>query len=249
MLTYEKALRSECGYKGAQPYWDWTLDAGPGMDIRDSPIFDPVTGFGGNGQAGVPPPPPALTRIELPVGTGGGCVLNGPFVNLSINIGPGESLAYKPRCLSRSIRPSMSVYLNYSNIAPLAEASTFKQFDKITQSTPYSLNDTLTTTFHAGGHFAIGGDQDDLYSSNCEPLFYLHHTFIDSLWLAWQLEDPTGSRFFDISGPQIPFTSVPEVTLDFPIDLGIAAPAIPILRVMNPTKGNTGGVGCYEYEW
>ncbi|KAJ4290793.1 hypothetical protein N0V88_006543 [Collariella sp. IMI 366227] len=22
---YEKALREECGYKGAQPYWDWTL--------------------------------------------------------------------------------------------------------------------------------------------------------------------------------------------------------------------------------
>ena len=248
IITYEKALREECGYKGAQPYWNWSLDTEPGMDIRDSPVFDPVTGFGGNGEAGVPPPPAAPGIFTLPGGTGGGCVQDGPFVKLTLNIGPGESLTYNPHCVSRSLNPTMGRYLNYSNIAPLAKATTFKEFDYITEATPTSLNQSVPITFHGAGHWAIGGGQDYLYSSNSDPLFYLHHTFIDSLWWAWQLADPS-SRFLDISGPQIPFTSEPQVTLDFPIDLGWARPAIPISRVMDVTKGNKGGIGCYEYDY
>ena len=218
------------------------------MDIRDSPVYDPVTGFGGNGQAGVPLPPPSSARREIPGGTGGGCVLNGPFVDLTLNIGPGDNLTYNPHCLTRSLTPSMAIYLNYSNIAPLAEATTFEQFDIITEGTTHSPNETQVIAFHSAGHWSIGGDQAYLYSSNCEPLFYLHHTFIDALWLAWQLADPTGSRFFDIGGPQKPFTREPQVTLDFPIDLEVAGPPIPISMVMDPTKGNN-GIGCYEYEW
>ena len=242
-------MRQECGYKGAHPYWDWTLDAGAGKDIRDSPVFDPVTGFGGDGKPGVPPLPPTDTRGDFPGGSGGGCVLNGPFVNFTLNIGPGDKLVYNPRCISRSINPTMAVYLNYSNVAPLAGASTFKQFDFITEATPYSLSDPLSMTFHGAGHYVIGGEASDIYSSNCEPLFYLHHTYIDSLWLAWQLADPTRSRFLDIGGPQKPFTSEPQVTLDFPIDLGVAGAPIPISRVMDIMEGNKGGIGCYEYEW
>ena len=249
MIKYEDALREECGYKGAQPFWNWTLDAGPGQDIRDSPVFDPVSGFGGNGQAGVPVPPPSPDRFDIPGGTGGGCVLNGPFVNLTLNIGPGESLTYNPHCLTRSISPSMAVYLTYSNIAPLAEVTTFEQFDIMTEATSHSPNETRRITFHTGGHWTIGGDQANIYSSNSDPLFYLHHTFVDALWLGWQLADPTGFRLFDIGGPQKPFTKEPQVTLDFPIDMGVVGPHIPLSRVMDVTEGNTGGIGCYEYEW
>ena len=224
------------------------MDSGPGMDLRNSSIFDPITGFGGNGQPGVPLVP-SRTRIDIPGGTGGGCVLNGPFANLTLNIGPGDSLEYNPRCLARSLNPTMTMYMNYSNIAPLAEATTFEQFDYITQSTPRSLNDKISIALHGSGHMAMGVDGADIYSSSCEPLFYLHHAYLDALWLDWQLADPTGCRFFDISGPRIPFTSEPQVTLDFLIGLGEAGPPIPISRVMNITEGNLGGIGCYKYEW
>ncbi|KAL2217654.1 monooxygenase [Thermoascus aurantiacus ATCC 26904] len=42
----EQALR-ECGYEGSTTYWDWTLDS---SDPSHSPIWDPETGFGGNGS-------------------------------------------------------------------------------------------------------------------------------------------------------------------------------------------------------
>ncbi|KAF2815832.1 uncharacterized protein BDZ99DRAFT_514474 [Mytilinidion resinicola] len=48
-VIYERSLRDECGYSGAHPYWDWTVDAKPAPDWTKSPVFNPVDGFGGNG--------------------------------------------------------------------------------------------------------------------------------------------------------------------------------------------------------
>lgn len=39
-------LREKCGYKGAHPYWDEVRDSG---NFSKSIIFDPETGFGGDG--------------------------------------------------------------------------------------------------------------------------------------------------------------------------------------------------------
>ncbi|GAB1517309.1 hypothetical protein RhiTH_000355 [Rhizoctonia solani] len=51
---------TDCGYTGPVPYWDWTIDSGK---LATSDIWDPVSGFGGNGNA--------RTR----------CVENGPYAS------------------------------------------------------------------------------------------------------------------------------------------------------------------------
>ncbi len=43
---YEKALRG-CGYTGAAMYWDWVADSAAPAQAA---VWDPVTGFGGNGM-------------------------------------------------------------------------------------------------------------------------------------------------------------------------------------------------------
>ena len=45
-MLYEKALE-DCGYKGTAMYWDWVADS---ENATLSAVWDPVTGFGGNGQ-------------------------------------------------------------------------------------------------------------------------------------------------------------------------------------------------------
>ena len=49
--------------------------------------------------------------------------------------------------------------------------------------------DALRTGIEIGGHgdvhIAIGGDMADFFSPN-DPVFYLHHAFIDKLWADWQ---------------------------------------------------------------
>jgi len=86
--TYEQALRNECGYRGSQPYWDWTLFA---EDPRLSPVFDGSKySMGGNGK--VIPHGATLLKafgkeFTLPPGTGGGCIEKGPFSKLTVNLG------------------------------------------------------------------------------------------------------------------------------------------------------------------
>jgi tyrosinase len=70
--AYETALRSECDYKGYQPYWNW----GKYSDLNTSPIFNgDEWSLGGNGdyvahKGGM---------MNIPPGQGGGCVTKGPF--------------------------------------------------------------------------------------------------------------------------------------------------------------------------
>ena len=234
---FEKALREECGYNGAQPYWNWTLDSKNGTDFFDSPVFDETTGFGGDGESG--------DKSEH-------CVQTGPFSNRTffLNVGPDDQLKYKPHCLSRNFRKEWVGGLESREIERLAKATTFKRFDFIIEGTRSSSNDTVPQNVHSSGHNVVGGDHAHFFSANAEPLFYLHHAFLDCLWLEWQLADHTGSRFREISGPQRAYISEPQVDLDFQINLALIAPNnIPLRRVMDVTKDNTGGIGCYTYDF
>uniref|UniRef100_A0A0W0GBL7 Tyrosinase copper-binding domain-containing protein n=1 Tax=Moniliophthora roreri TaxID=221103 RepID=A0A0W0GBL7_MONRR len=75
LQLWEDALRSECGYTGYAPYWDWTIDADR-RAIPQSPIWDSVNGFGGNG---------------IPTGNSTRgfqwCVPDGPYANITLTIG------------------------------------------------------------------------------------------------------------------------------------------------------------------
>jgi tyrosinase len=74
---HENLLRTECGFTGAQPYWDWTID-GDARDMPNSPLFDPVTGFGGDGKR-TGRSEPGFQR----------CVVDGPFANTNLTLGNG----------------------------------------------------------------------------------------------------------------------------------------------------------------
>jgi tyrosinase len=91
MWSYEKELRDTCGYKGAQPYWDWPRF---GNDPESGPMFNGrPDSMGSNGiyvphNATITAPLGPNPAGALPPGTGGGCVHSGPFTNLTVNLGP-----------------------------------------------------------------------------------------------------------------------------------------------------------------
>ncbi|KAL1873568.1 hypothetical protein Daus18300_003935 [Diaporthe australafricana] len=172
---WEEALRTECGYEGTQPYWDWPLSAMTGLE--DSPVFDgSETSLSGNGKyianrsdivlglsLGLPP-------IYLPTGTGGGCVTSGPFANLSVNLGPAAldepggisvsnsngSLSYNPRCLKRDL--TNYVVQKYANanavLSNIMDYDNVYDFEYAMQGVPGSGS----LGIHGGGHYAMGGD-------------------------------------------------------------------------------------------
>lgn len=83
--AHEIMLQTECNYTGAQPYWDTqqtASDVAAGIPFNSSEIFDPVTGFGGDGGDD-------------------GCITDGPFVNLTLHMNHTSNFANY--CLSRSL--------------------------------------------------------------------------------------------------------------------------------------------------
>lgn len=57
----------------------------------------------------------------------------------------------------------------------------------------------------------------DPTESNGDPIFYLHHAYLDRLWWQWQLADQPG-RYSDIGGVNVP----PQETLD---TVGLSPPS------------------------
>ncbi|KAG9197767.1 hypothetical protein G6514_001047 [Epicoccum nigrum] len=193
---YEKALRDECGYKGYQPYWNWFTYQD---NLRKSPIFDGSdTSMGSdgsfvahNGSVG------GAGKIFLPSGKGGGCIESGPFKGTQTHLGPlsptmdGEkkvnsSFAYNPRCLKRDLTTfASSNWLTYENLYNITLGTASKDIAIFQNELQGRFADGFLG-LHAAGHFSIGGDAGDLFSSPNDPVFFMHHAMLDRVWWLWQ---------------------------------------------------------------
>lgn len=153
VATYEHMLRAECGYDGAQPYWDWTLDVGSDDAFVGSPVFDAESGFGGNGPY---VEGNASDPFAVPGRTGGGCVLDGPFSGRDdfVHLGPAGSVSYNPQCLKRDLSPSFARrYLGMNQTALTLSQGGFGWFARVVEGGP-SFD---ASGIHGGGHYGVGG--------------------------------------------------------------------------------------------
>ncbi|KNG83998.1 hypothetical protein ANOM_007775 [Aspergillus nomiae NRRL 13137] len=166
--AHELALQNLCNYTGAHPYWDELTDLTNG-NVADSPIFDPDTGFGGNGTGGK------------------GCVSDGPFKDIVLHMSShhqrGDSF-----CLSRG--------LSQSSLEMEAASNVETCFGYANYTDAWQCYNGYT---HAGGHRAVGGLMSHPIDSINEPLFFMHHAYLDKLWWEWQLADYP-RRLFDMGG-------------------------------------------------
>ncbi|KAK0624773.1 hypothetical protein B0T17DRAFT_607983 [Bombardia bombarda] len=250
VATHENMLRAECGYTGAQPYWDWTLDT-PSSQFTSSPIFDPVTGFGGNGPyvAGDPGNP-----FAVPGRTGGGCVTDGPFAGVEdfVHLGPAASVTYNPQCLKRDFSPYFAGrYLGANQTqATLAQGTLGGLTGRWRAGRALRRRGCMGVAIMELGGLWVR-QMGDLYVSPADPIFFLHHANLDRVWWSWQKLDLT-VRLTDISGPIVLMDYANEhagnVTLDFPLTVGPSAPDVTVGDVMNIAGcGHTGSL-CYQYD-
>ncbi|KAJ5280486.1 hypothetical protein N7478_005858 [Penicillium angulare] len=258
---HEQALRNECNYTGDYPYWDWAADAN---DLEKSEVFDGSdTSLSGDGVY-IPNEPDIGARLPgnypplwLPPGTGGGCVTSGPFVNLTVNLGPSflavsgdnitrasNPLDYNPRCLKRDLTTSiLQMYVNYTSIMYLLDEShIIWELEDGIQGSPIGVG------LHGGGHYCMGGDPGrDTDASAGDPAFYHHHSMIDRVWWIWQNMDWKVRRNA-ISGTStfMDTPHSPNVTLDYPLDLEYAnrnRGPVHLRDIMSTTSGPF----CYVY--
>ena len=252
----EQALRDECGYEGALPYWD---NARFSRDQKASRVWDgSMTSFGGDGEyledghgpfEVVIPGLAINLTIPWPAGTGGGCVRDGPFANFSVSLGPVDKpyvdpankygYAANPRCLRRNFSPASGAKLSWDNAATLLKSTDIAAFCT-----------NMDKLWHRESHAFVGRDGIDLLTSPNDPAFYLLHAQVDRLWAIWQGQDPA-HRTYAMYGNRtfggIPLDTAPETppsnaTLDDVMDLGGGWK--PLVREgMSMTEGGR----CYIY--
>jgi tyrosinase len=165
--------------------WNWYLDTKEGGgSFLESPLFDPISGFGGNGRKiGVTPNPQqsapksaqpdhghadSVTESLLSgFSTGGGCLLNGPFVNRTLRIGPYARMSPNNiRCLTRNFNAKIAeVSASKKTLSRILSAKTFAEFsDRISHAPPFPEHVTMNDLFnlpgdlHTIGHGGVGGE-------------------------------------------------------------------------------------------
>ncbi|KAK8075937.1 Di-copper centre-containing protein [Apiospora phragmitis] len=249
-FQFEQALKNECGYKGAQPYWNWALYAD---DPVSSPIFD-GSAFSMSGDGAPVPNKGPITLllgnfapVVLPPGNGGGCVQTGPFKDMVVNLGPvalplnngtvltGTGLEHNPRCLKRDISAGVNkAFANDTSIMQLiVNNDNVADFQMVMQGVPGSGSIGV----HGGGHYTIGGDPaGDTFTSPGDPVFYLHHGMIDLVWWVWQMV--AGTNTFLNQPPSA------NTTLDDVIDLFYAGGGPITMRELTSIHD---GPFCYTY--
>lgn len=250
---WEQRLRNTCDYKGYLPYWNWFRFQD---DLNKSPVFDGSdTSLGGDGEYF--PHNGSLVgagRIWLPSGAGGGCVKSGPFVNFTINIGPvqpamqgytpvyADVKTYNPRCQRRDLTMAASTSTfttsNLLNISIGPASQSIGHFQDELQG-PYG-----TLRLHGAGHYAMGGDGSDVFTSLNDPAFYLHHAMIDRVYWIWQVLHPVEAN--TVNGT-ITFRNNPPSrngTVEDYLEMGNLGPAVQIKDVLNTIGGSP---LCYIY--
>lgn len=170
----------ECGYKGAQPYWDWSIDTPEnGKLFNESVIWDPVVGFGGNGRDGS-----TVTPNTTISGLSGSCVEHGPFSNLTYNLGPGFNLdTPNPHCLIRNFNTSLaddSLQWN-RDVVPLLALNNYTDFFLGMSFAPVTAQTIFGRGIHGGGHSGTGGEMQNVWSSINDPMFMMHHRYVRSI--------------------------------------------------------------------
>ncbi|KAK3377598.1 hypothetical protein B0H63DRAFT_477473 [Podospora didyma] len=202
-------LLLECGYHGPLAYWDEPRDAGK---FSKSLLLDTNLGFGGSGK-----------------GTQN-CVTDGPFANLTVNIGPG--FKSQPRCVNRKITDAFSSQTGATYVASAIKGSTYKEALDAIYSGPHLL-----------GHMALSMMNGDSITSSGDPLFFMHHGFVDKMWRDWQLKDLT-KRLKDISGlnAQDPAVGFSEFSGGIEVESAMWGKPTPEMLAVtpDPTSGDGG---------
>ena len=132
--------------------------------MRDSPVFDPQLGFGGDGVSGtyqLPPDFNSLVPQKIPIDPKAfkGCVQDGPFASSSIRLGPGKLVT--EHCLVRGINDTYKQYITPARVWDAITQPTFELFRTEVEGRPV----TATPKIHDATHVLIGGDMSNFYSS------------------------------------------------------------------------------------
>jgi len=157
----------------------------------------------------------------------GACVTDGQFAGLTLNIGPGSG--NQPHCLARNGDGSLTANTNSAMVNACNARSDYADMAACAEGGG-----------HAWGHNGIGAVMAEVYASPGDPVFWLHHAFIDRNFRVWQNQD--SSRTTSIDGTDA-FGN--PLTMDTWVNVAGIRPDVQIKDIIN----TQGGIFCYRYNY
>ncbi|KAK0213787.1 hypothetical protein IW262DRAFT_1467139 [Armillaria fumosa] len=158
-------------------------------------------------------------------------VVDGPFADLTLHLGPGTTNTVHP--LTRQANESVQAGQQF--VDALLAVETFAQF-----------KETMRVGIHAAGHKGVGGEMGNVVTSPNDPIFWLHHGYVDYIWWKWQGDNET--RIHDLEGigyetQREPQTGYVETTADTVLYLYDVLPNATVGDMLDAKRGFL----CYTY--
>ncbi|RGP63201.1 amino acid transporter [Fusarium sporotrichioides] len=123
-------------------------------------------------------------------GTGpNSCVQDGPFANTTLHI--QDDLSYTETCLRRIFDDKQFSLGAQSAVDECMAKETFIDFWHCIERGP-----------HSAGHGGVAGTMISVAVSPGDPIFWLHHTYLDKLFSDWQSQNLT-TRLTEIGGSNL----------------------------------------------
>ncbi|KAI1198763.1 Di-copper centre-containing protein [Nemania serpens] len=170
---------------------------------------------------------------HLPAKTSNGqgtCIESGEFSGTTLHVGPGTSNS--DHCLSRAVDESQTAQCNKDFTNSCLSMGSYEEFRDCFELGP-----------HGYGHNGIGAVMAEVSASVGDPVFFMHHLFVDHTFRIWQNANP--SRRTTISGCADAANPCTPITLDTKLSSNGIGPDLTVRQAMN----TLGGSLCYRYDY
>ncbi|KAH9904268.1 Di-copper centre-containing protein [Xylariomycetidae sp. FL2044] len=159
----------------------------------------------------------------------GTCIETGAFGGVMLHIGPGSG--FTEHCLSRAVDESLTATVSASFVSDCNSRTAYNDFRGCLELGP-----------HAYGHNGVGAVMAEVSASPGDPIFFMHHLFVDRTFRIWQNADP--ARTTTIDGCQDGNDPCTPITMDYVLSSNGLRPDTTVGAVMD----TLGDALCYRYD-
>ncbi|KAI2627811.1 Di-copper centre-containing protein [Hypoxylon sp. NC1633] len=160
----------------------------------------------------------------------GTCIESGTFGGLTLHIGPGSG--FTDHCLARAVDESLTNTVSSSFVSDCNSRTTYDDMRGCQELGP-----------HAYGHNGVGAVMAEVQASPGDPIFFMHHLFVDHSFRIWQNAD--ASRTTTINGCADTNNPCAAISMDTVLHSNGLKPDTTVGQVMD----TLGGFLCYRYDY
>ncbi|KAI1459692.1 Di-copper centre-containing protein [Annulohypoxylon moriforme] len=160
----------------------------------------------------------------------GTCISSGTFGGTTLHIGPGSG--FTDHCLARAVDESLTGTVTASFVSDCNSRTSYDDMRGCQELGP-----------HAYGHNGVGAVMAEVQASPGDPIFFMHHLFVDHSFRIWQNGD--ASRTQSINGCADANNPCTPITMDYVLTSNGLRPNTTVAQVMD----TLGGYLCYRYDY